>query len=83
MSRPLPRFHADAEKAEWARKLAKILLETGAAMPDTKTVTHADHWDKARLRGLPAIGRGVSGAIPGTDPLRYVISRESGRRRQR
>lgn len=37
--------------------------------------TGADH---ARLRGIPAIGRGVSGAIRGTDPERHVL--ESDRR---
>lgn len=37
--------------------------------------TGADH---ARLRGIPAIGRGVSGAIRGTDPEGHVM-RSAGR----
>lgn len=29
--------------------------------------------DPSRLRGIPAIGRGVGGAIPGTHPEHVVI----------
>jgi hypothetical protein len=32
------------------------------------------------LRGIPAIGRGVGGAIAGSDPLREVIRRDERRR---
>jgi len=32
--------------------------------------------DISRLRGLPAIGRGVGGAVPGTDPLRALLKKE-------
>ena len=50
------------------RKIARILLETGEAAP-VQTVARATlGGDERRLRGIPAIGRGVSGAIPGTRP---------------
>jgi hypothetical protein len=31
--------------------------------------------DNRRLRGLPAVGRGVSGHIPGTDPLEALLDK--------
>jgi hypothetical protein len=71
----LPRFYR-FQQAEEERKLARILLETGehpdgnGAKPLRRS---ADGHDPARLRGLPAIGRNVSGAIQGTDPARAVI----------
>ena len=50
------------------RKLARNLLETGESAP-VQTVARATlGGDERRLRGIPAIGRGVSGAIPGTRP---------------
>jgi hypothetical protein len=32
--------------------------------------------DTRKLRGIPAIGRGVAGAMNGTDPLREVLKKE-------
>ena len=32
--------------------------------------------DGRRLRGIPSVGRGVSGAIGGTDPLRALMAKE-------
>lgn len=63
------------------RKLAAILLETGEALPVKQTAGSTSGGDEQRLRGLPAVGRGVSGAIKGTDPLGEVIRREGRRRR--
>jgi hypothetical protein len=36
--------------------------------------------DLQRLRGLPAVGRGVRGVIGGTDPEREAIRRDERRR---
>ena len=36
--------------------------------PDTETVTNKHIPTAGELRGIPAIGRGVQGAIPGTRP---------------
>jgi hypothetical protein len=72
------------ERARDIEKLAAILLETGTSVdelqPTAKTVTRAQHHDKARLRGVPFVGRGISGAIRGSDPLRAVLAKESRRR---
>lgn len=70
MSRLLPRYNPPADN--WPQKLERILLETGEPAPETSsnTKTFTDHTDNARLRGIPAIGRGVAGAIPGTAPHR-------------
>lgn len=69
MSQPLPRYLPPNE--DWNQKLARILIETGEPAPDqptSRTVTRADHTDKARLRGIPVAG-GACGTSPGTDPL--------------
>lgn len=70
MPQPLPRF-LDT-RAEDERKLARILLETGASVPEpARTAGATAGGDERRLRGIPAIGRGVSGAISGTQPGRF------------
>src|SRR3954452_10637507 len=75
MSRKLPRFDAHYEKVEDQRKLAKILLETGGpAPPPTRVAGARSGGDERALRGLPAIGRGVSGTMPGTDPVQAVLN---------
>lgn len=67
MSRSLGRFHRKAQAAADAHKIARILLETGEAAPIT--IGHATAGgDERKLRGIPAIARGVAGAIPGTSP---------------
>lgn len=64
MSRPLPRFVDMSVEDE--RKLARILLETGAATRPSLSLAEADPQD---LRGIPCIARGVGGTSPGTDPF--------------
>lgn len=62
------RYRYTDQHLEDERKIARILLETGEAAP-VQTVARATlGGDERRLRGIPAIGRGVSGAIPGTRP---------------
>jgi hypothetical protein len=79
----LPRFYRVQQEIEDARKLAKLLLETGEA-PDGNGAKprrrSADGHDPARLRGLPAIGRNVAGAMRDTDPVKALLAKEAGRR---
>jgi hypothetical protein len=80
----LPRFYRQLQAIEDERKLAKIILETDnspAVAKNGKPLTRsADGHDPARLRGLPAIGRNVSGASPGTNPVAALLRKERQRR---
>lgn len=49
------------------RQLTRIAVEVGADLPPTLSAPTAAG-DQRRLRGIPAIGRGVAGAITGTRP---------------
>lgn len=64
--RILRRFRAHAERIEDERKLAQILIETGEAAPAQAGATAPG--DTRKLRGIPAIGRGVTGACKDTVP---------------
>jgi hypothetical protein len=57
-------------EVEQARRLARILVETGHTLNDARPNPRAAPNDPARLRGLPAVGgRGLfGGAIRGTLP---------------
>lgn len=68
MSLPLPRY-TNTQAADTAT-INRILLETGERDPDltAKRKSRTDHTDYARMRGIPAVGRNVAGAIPGTKP---------------
>lgn len=65
MSRIMPRYidHRAHDQA----KIARILIEVGEPAPETPAHGTAGG-DERKLRGIPAIGRGVAGAIPGTAP---------------
>jgi hypothetical protein len=83
-ARRLPRYlDLQAERVAFERKLARILLELDAELPkDAKPINGAGGGEPARLRGLPAIGRNVSGAVPGTDPLKALLAKERRQRRR-
>ena len=49
-----------------ARLIAELALEAAPEVPIRASATPAG--DERRLRGIPAVGRGVAGAIPGTRP---------------
>jgi len=66
MSRPLPRYLHDDHTA-WQQKLARILIAVGEPAPADKTYRWTAGAER-ELRGIPAIGRGVQGCIPGTSP---------------
>ena len=82
----LPRFLRHQQQVEDAKRIAKIILETGegpdgnGSMPLRRS---ADGHDPARLRGLPAIGRNVSGARVDTDPVRALLAKEACGERRR
>jgi hypothetical protein len=82
MAQPLPCLQAELERRADQQELARILIETGASLDEvtSHTVTRAQHADPARLRGLPAVGRGCSGAIAGSDPLKALLAKERRRR---
>jgi hypothetical protein len=57
--------------AENARTLARIALEVAAERPEAVAGATAAG-DERKLRGIPALGRGVQGAIPGSEPGRNL-----------
>lgn len=65
MSRLMAKLQRDELAEVFARKVAEAL---GQSEPGTRVFVMPTGADHARLRGIPAIGRGVSGAIRGTDP---------------
>ena len=68
MPQPLPRFLEDHQsRLEHARKLEKVVRDAGGDLRDERPTAHTAV-DGVALRGIPAIGRGVSGVIPGTAP---------------
>lgn len=78
---PLPRWrNREAMLAEQEATLNRILAEVDDE--ETGTVAGATApLDHRRLRGIPAVGRGTSGAVFGTDPLRALIAKEWRRRK--
>jgi hypothetical protein len=73
--KPLPRFSALQKLAD-AKQIQRIVAAVEeAAAPDAKRVAGAS---RANLRGLPAIGRNVAGAIAGTSPEQVLMAK--GRR---
>ena len=56
-----------------AEMLARFARETDPAMPSRVAGVTAGG-DRARLRGLPAVGRGVTGAVRGSVPHRDARS---------
>jgi hypothetical protein len=73
----LPRFWRVQQQLDDLRKIARILEETGE-VPDTARVAAGATaaGDPRRLRGLPAIGRNVSGSTVHTDPVRALLAKE-------
>jgi hypothetical protein len=54
------------EELEWERKLGRIMLETGLALPRSSPAKLPG--DPDALRGIPMVGRGIGGAMRGTKP---------------
>lgn len=68
MSRLLPRFTATIERIHDHRQLNRILGETPENTNPTPPTGVTAPGDTRRLRGIPCIARGTSGASPGTLP---------------
>jgi hypothetical protein len=64
MTQILPRYLPPTNDSE---KIARILIQVGEPLPD-KNYRATAGGDERRLRGIPAIARGVAGAVPGTSP---------------
>jgi hypothetical protein len=62
--RTLPRYHPDQHATRHAAVDDAVGVETDE--PTTHTTTAPG--DTRKLRGIPAIGQGVAGHIPGTAP---------------
>ena len=70
-------------EAEHACIRDAILDDFGDNVPDWTPREVCTIGNRDLLRGLPAVGRGVGGAIPGTDPEAELLRREARRERQR
>lgn len=73
--RVLPRYFERNLRAEAATRPAP-------AQPSSASMTMAGLASEGALRGIPAIGRGVSGAIAGTNPLHAIAKADAERRRR-
>jgi hypothetical protein len=79
-ARLLPRFRDTSPLLERRRMLriqAKVLADAIAANPDKPLPLRREltkPGDPRRLRGIPAIGPSVGGAIPGTNPEAAAIA---------
>lgn len=74
MSRLLARLQRQKLEAEQRRLVDEALLTADRRHVDPRTA----EGDPERLRGIPVIGRGVGGAIPGTRPDLAVLRRPPG-----
>jgi hypothetical protein len=67
MNIPLPRFlQAHQHQREHATALTRTIIDNSLDLRDRIIV--CDPSDSLTLRGIPAIGRGVAGAIRNTNP---------------
>lgn len=84
-ARLLPRFRAGSsallERQRLERRQAAVLLSVVEDEPEGKPLPLRHELtkpgDPRALRGIPAIGRAVGGAIAGTQPEREVTRREA------
>lgn len=63
-------------RVDLERQVEKILRDVGAGLPDLEQAISKLPGDAAALRGIPAIGHGVGGAMNGTCPERELLRRE-------
>jgi hypothetical protein len=80
VSRILERFRRAQAEREAREQVDLILREVGELDDDAPLELRGTAaGDSRRLRGLPAIGRGVSGTMPGTSPHGALLAKESRR----
>ncbi|MEO5576454.1 MAG: hypothetical protein ABIR67_15130 [Gaiellaceae bacterium] len=83
VARLLPRMRKLCDGAEHeAQVIARIVAQATNVDEPLVADPRVAAGDPARLRGLPAIGPNVSGAMAGTDPVRALLAKESRRRRR-
>jgi hypothetical protein len=75
----LPRAFRQQERLADEQKLARILLETGEALPESEVHPSARGSDWRRMRGVPVCGPGIGGTAIGTDPVRELLRKERQR----
>ena len=76
----LPRIYRQMQAMEDERRLAKVLLEAGDEVPEqnsTPRTRRTNGHDPARLRGLPEVGRNVTGATVHTNPVGALLRKEA------
>ena len=73
--RSLPRAYRRQLEALDLEKVMRLVQEAVDETPESTAGSTAGG-DGRRLRGIPSVGRGVSGAIGGTDPLRALMAKE-------
>lgn len=74
----MPRIRTNAERARLEADQAALIAHALREGDPTNPIRHAPATlggDPRRLRGIPAIGRGVTGAINHTDPERALLRR--------
>jgi hypothetical protein len=76
----IPRAFRRRLQAEDAAKLERILAEVVDEEPSSAAGATAPG-DERRLRAIPAVSRGTSGAVFGSDPLRALLAKEARQRR--
>ena len=75
MSQPLPRAYRRQLQALDLEKVMRLVAEAVDETPESAAGSTAGG-DGRRVRGIPSVGRGVSGAIGGTDPMRALLAKE-------
>jgi hypothetical protein len=73
-------FRRQLEAADRA-KVDRIVREAGGDDEPATAAGATAPGDARRLRGIPAVGRGSSSTMSGTDPLRALLAKEARRRR--
>ena len=81
MPQPLPRAFRRKLQALDSAKVARIVGVVDAKAATDSSAGATSGGDERRLRGLPAIGRGVQGAIRGTRPDVALFAKEQRRGR--
>jgi hypothetical protein len=77
-----PRAYRRQLEAQDEAKLERILQEVGERdeLAIAVTAGATAPGDGRRLRGIPAVGKGCSGTVFGTDPLGALLAKERRRR---
>ena len=76
-----PRWQRYAQQQADLRKVAELILE--ATRAELEPTPGSAGGDPQALRGIPAIGPNVTGAIPGTNPENGTLDRERTRSKRR